>query len=95
MLQPLNVNPVQPRLAASNLFILNSIGPSELAFNEFTPLFNRNRFGLQLSGLFGGNGTVGDEAVHSAVWQNFSYSLGQFHYETDGFRPNNDLREDI
>jgi Flp pilus assembly protein TadD len=95
LLQPININPVQPRLAASNLFILNTIGPSDLSFNEFTPLFNRNRFAFQLSGLYGGNTTFGDEAVHSAVWGNFSYSLGQFHYQTDGFRPNNDLRQDI
>jgi hypothetical protein len=33
--------------------------------------------------------------VQSSVWGRFSYSLGQFHFETDGTRTNNDLRQDI
>jgi TonB-dependent receptor-like protein len=33
--------------------------------------------------------------VQSGVLGNFSYSLGQFHYKTDGFRENNDLTQDI
>jgi hypothetical protein len=86
---------VQPRLAASNLFILNTHGPANPGYDEFTSLFNRNRFALQASGVVGGNRTFGDEVVHSAVWNNFAYSLGQFHYETEGFRRNNDLEQDI
>jgi len=43
----------------------------------------------------GSNDTYGDEVIQSGVWDRFSYSLGQFHYETDGFRPNNDLTQDI
>ncbi|MGH8605401.1 MAG: hypothetical protein ACREXR_22210, partial [Gammaproteobacteria bacterium] len=29
------------------------------------------------------------------MFDNFSHSLGQFHYQTDGFRDNNDLTQDI
>lgn len=29
------------------------------------------------------------------MWDQFSYSLGQLHYLTDGFRDNNDLVQDI
>jgi tetratricopeptide (TPR) repeat protein len=95
LLQPININPVQPHLAESNLFILEGAGPSEPSFNEFNPLFNRNRLALQLSGVAGGNSTFGDEVVASAIYDKFSISAGQFHYETDGFRENNDLKEDI
>jgi Tfp pilus assembly protein PilF len=95
LLQPLNIDPVQPRLAASNLFILSGAGPADPAFNEYNALFNRNRLSLQLSGLYGGNRTFGDEVVHSAVLNDFAYSLGQFYYETRGFRPNNDLKQEI
>ncbi|GMT46972.1 MAG: hypothetical protein IEMM0007_0538 [bacterium] len=95
LLQPLNITPVQPRLAESNLFIFNGAGPGDLSFNEFNPLFNRNRLALQSSGVYGGNATVGDEFAASGVYDRFSLSTGQFHYETDGFRKNNDLREDI
>jgi len=95
LLQPLNITPVQPRLAESNLFIFDGAGPADLSFNEFNPLFNRNRIALQLSGVYGGNAIVGDEVVSSGVHDRFSLSAGQFHYETDGFRENNDLKEDI
>ncbi|MBA2352379.1 MAG: FecR domain-containing protein, partial [Burkholderiales bacterium] len=95
LLQPLNVNPVQPRLAAPDLNIVTGAGPAEAAFNEFHPLFERNRPQLVASGLVGNNGTFGDEAVLSGLAGRVSYSLGQFHYETDGFRENNDLQHDI
>jgi len=95
LLQPININPVQPHLAESNLFILNGAGPSDLSFNEFNPLFNRNRLALQVSGIAGTHDTLGEEVVQSGVWGPLSYSIGQFHYQTDGFRKNNDLKEDI
>jgi len=95
LLQPINITPVQPQLGESDLLVLEGAGPSDPAFNEFNPLFLRNRLALQGSGVVGGDDTLGDELVHSGVWGRLSYSLGQFHYETDGFRENNDLEEDI
>jgi hypothetical protein len=58
-------------------------------------LFNRNRIALQASGVVGGNSTFGDEMVVSAVKDKFSFSAGQFHYQTDGFRQNNDQKQNI
>ncbi len=95
LLQPININPIQPQLAESNLSILEGAGPADPSFNEFNSLFLRNRFALQASGVAGENESWGDELVQSAVWGRFSYSLGQFHYETDGFRENNDQDQDI
>jgi tetratricopeptide (TPR) repeat protein len=95
LLQPVNITPVQPQLAESNLFILEGSGPTDLSFTEFNPLFHRNRFGLQASGVVGGNATLGSEIIHSGVYDRLSYSIGQFHYETDGFRENNDQEIDI
>ena len=95
LLQPLNITPVQPNLGESNLLILEGSGPSNPSFNEFNPLFTRNRLALQASGVFGSNDTLGDEVTQSGVWGKYSYSLGQFHFETDGFRRNNDLQQDI
>ncbi|MBC7944798.1 MAG: TonB-dependent receptor [Burkholderiales bacterium] len=95
LLQPINVNPVQPRLSVTDLNIIAGAGPAEAAFNEFTPLFERNRPQFVVSGIAGNNDTLGDEAVLSGLAGRLSYSLGQFHYETDGFRQNNDLRHDI
>ncbi|MEN8259734.1 MAG: TonB-dependent receptor [Pseudomonadota bacterium] len=95
LLQPINITPVQPSLAESKLLILEGSGPSTASFNEFNPLFTRNRLALQASGVFGSNDTLGDELTQSGVWNKFSYSLGQFHLESDGFRENNDLKQDI
>ncbi len=95
LLQPINLTPVQPQLAESNLFILDGAGPSDPSFNEFNPLFNRDRLALQASGIGGGNSILGDEIVQSGLWGRFSYSIGQFHYESDGFRENNDQDQDI
>ena len=95
LLQPLNVNPVQPSLAQNNLSILEGAGPSSPSFNEFNPLFLRNRLALQASGVAGSNDTFGEEVVLSGLQNRFSYSLGQFHFRTDGFRENDDQTQNI
>jgi Flp pilus assembly protein TadD len=94
LLQPINITPVQPQAAESNILILDGLGSNITSFNEYNPLFTRNRFSLQASGFYGSRDTISDEVVHSGVWDKFSYSLGQFHYQTDGFRPNNDQKKD-
>jgi len=95
LLQPINITPIQPRLAESNLLLLDGLGPSSSSFNEFNPLFQENGLSLQANSVAGSNNTLGDELVQSGIKDNFSYSLGQFHYETDGFRENNQLKDDI
>ena len=95
MLQPININPVQPRLPEIDLNILAGAGPAETAFNEFTPLFQRDGHQLVVSGVGGNNETWGDEAVLTGIAGRFSYSVGQFHYQSDGFRVNNDVEHDI
>jgi hypothetical protein len=50
---------------------------------------------LQASGILADKSTVGENIVQSGVLGRASYSLGQFHYETDGFRNNNDQNRDI
>ena len=95
LLQPISINPVQPRLAQNNILILEGTGPSSPSFNEFNPLFNRNRLALQASGVAGSQGTYGDEVAFSGLENRFSFSMGQYHSETDGFRENNDLKQNI
>jgi tetratricopeptide (TPR) repeat protein len=90
LLQPINVTPVQPRLAESNLFAVEGGGPGDLSFNEFNPLFLRNRIALQASGIVGENGTWGDEVVVAGLYKKASISVGQYHFETDGFKVNSD-----
>ena len=95
LLQPLNITPIQPRLAESNLFLISAGGPVGLSFNEFNPIFNRNRLAVQASGLLAENDTYGGEGVVSGIYKNVSGSGGYTHFETDGFRINNDQEDDI
>ncbi|HLF12983.1 MAG TPA: FecR domain-containing protein [Gammaproteobacteria bacterium] len=95
LLQPLNMTPIQPQLGEASTFLLDTAGPAEIAFNEFNPLFNRNRWAIQGSGVTGGNEARGEDIVVSGVHDKLSFSLGQFHFETDGFRENNDIDHDI
>ena len=50
---------------------------------------------MQGSGVVGEQGTLGDDITLSGVWNQFSYSIGQFHFRTDGFRQNNDQTRSI
>jgi tetratricopeptide (TPR) repeat protein len=95
LLQPLNINPIQPRLAESNQFLLSGGGPAGLSFNEFNPLFNRNRIAVQGIGLAGENETQGAEGVVSGIYKRLSFSGGYTHFETDGWRDNADQNDDI
>jgi Tfp pilus assembly protein PilF len=95
LLQPSNITPIQPQLAESNLNLISAGGAADASFNEFNPLFNRDRIALQASGLVGENDTYGGEAIISGVHQKISYSIGYSHSETDGFRDNNDRDTDL
>ena len=95
LLQPINITPLQPHLSQSNLLLLTGEGPSTPSFNEFNPLFTRDRITLQVSGLAGENSTLADEAILAGIRGPVSYSVGQFYYKTDGFRKNNDLTQSI
>ena len=64
-------------------------------FNEFTPLFERNQAHLNATGEIGNENTRAHEAVVSGIYDQFSVSAGQFHYDTDGFRANDNLDYNI
>jgi tetratricopeptide (TPR) repeat protein len=95
LLQPLNLVPVQPQLAVGKLFIVSGAGPADPGFNEFNALFERNGVSLYGAVVAGGKGTFGDSLAVAGLWNRLSFSAGQFHYETDGFRKNNDLTHDV
>jgi len=95
LLQPLNLTPIQPWLAESNLPIISMGGVSEASFSEFNPLFNRDRVAFQAGALAGENDTYGGEAIVSGIKKRFSFSAGYSKAQTDGFRFNNDQEDDI
>ena len=95
LLQPVNISAVQPQLTQTDLNILGGAGPANVAFNEYTPLFERDRVQLIASGVGGNNATGAGEAVLTGVAGRLSYSAGLFYYQSDGYRENNDLRHNI
>lgn len=95
LLQPINTTPIQPQLAESSLGILQGAGPSDLSNNEFGPLFTRDGISVQANSIVGNNKTVGDDFVISSLTGKTAFSVSQFHYNTDGFRENNDQTHDI
>ncbi len=95
LLQPLNITPVQPRLAETRLLMPEGIGPATPSLYEYNPLFVRDRWSLLASGVTGNNNTLADELVLYGNENKFSYSLGQFYYASNGFRENSDLHHNI
>ena len=95
LLQPLNMTPIQPRLAESNQFLISAGGPGSLSFNEFNPVFNRNGVSLLATGLAGENNTWAGEAVIAGIYRNVSFSLGYTDFQTDGWRRNADQDDQI
>lgn len=94
-LAPPSAMSLPPQSMFSDLGLPGSAGLRALAVNEFGRLYTRDGASLQLSGLIGGNATWADDLTVSGLLGGLGYSLGQFHYESDGYRPNNDLQHDI
>jgi hypothetical protein len=95
MTQPLNLDPLQPQLSNSNLGLLDGIGPGELSYNEYNPLFTRNGLAFQLDASIAKENTWSNDAIIAGLHNQLAFSLGQFHTETDGFRPNADYDQDL
>ena len=94
LLQPINITPVSPRVAETRLLIPHG-GPITPSLYEFNPLFVQDRPTLFFSGLGGNQNTWGDELIVSGLADRFSYSLGQFSYQSNGYRENNDLKNNL
>jgi Tfp pilus assembly protein PilF len=90
LLQPNNLTALQPQLVESRLGILNGAGPSFQSTSEFNSLYERNGASLLTNQVFGTQDTYGDDVVLSGVFKDLSFSLGQYHFNTDGYRANND-----
>lgn len=95
MLQPINLTPVQPQLAEANLFLVDRRGPSELGFKEYGSLISQNGSTVQLSAIGADRDTSGIDLVVAGLQDNLSYSVGYFDFDTDGFRDNNDLHQQL
>lgn len=95
LLAPPSKTPVQPELSEAHLALLDTPGPARVTFAELAPLFDADGFRIDASGMVGTQQTWSDTAAVTGLYRWASLSIGQYHYETDGFRANNDLKHDI
>lgn len=84
--QPLNVAPVETQRLDEQPRYLAGEGPASPSAHEFDALFVRQGGQAHVSALAGGHGTRGDQLLVAGLFGKTSVSLGQFHYETDGFQ---------
>ena len=95
LLSPPTNDPVQPSLSEPSLALLSIPGVTRPTFYEFSPLFNRDGwFGVGFGGI-GNNGILGDEMAFSYLNRNFSISVGQYHFQDDGFRFNDEVEHSV
>jgi ferric-dicitrate binding protein FerR (iron transport regulator) len=95
LLSPIALNPVPPSMSETNPGTLPNAGPSQAGFNEYNNLFVRDNSAWRINGIVGNEKTSGDEIVYSQLFDNTVMSVGQYHYQTDGFRANNDFKQNI
>ena len=95
LLQPINITPVLAQMAEANLKSVDHLGPGSLSLNEFNPLFAHNGVALRTSGIAGSNNSLGDEVILSGLWNQYSFNLNQFHYETDGIKQNDNINQNL
>jgi tetratricopeptide (TPR) repeat protein len=91
LLQPLNAHSLRPELSDLQF----GDGPARFSYNEFNPLFTRSGPYFLFDGFIAGNSTWGDDIIATLLQERFSISLGQYHYESDGFRDLDWLEKDI
>jgi len=90
LLQPTNITPIQPQLSESSLNLVSSGGAANASFNEFNPLFNRDKVSVLASANIGENSTGGGEAVISGIYKKLSFSGGYSSLQSDGWREDAD-----
>jgi tetratricopeptide (TPR) repeat protein len=95
LLSPPSKTPVQPDLVETRLGLLDTPGPARVTFAEFAPLYDADGIRFDLSGAAGTQETLEENGAATLLDHNFSLSIGGYHYETDGFGQNNDVRHDV
>ncbi|MEJ2680519.1 MAG: TonB-dependent receptor [Gammaproteobacteria bacterium] len=93
--QSLSAYPLQPQLNEAGLSVVAGAGPQRPSLNEYHSLFTQEGAYGTMTGYAGSNNTWGNDAVGSFLAGPIAVSLGQFHYETDGWRANTEQNQDI
>ena len=95
MLQPLSVFPLHALSFGSESMLQDNYLPANLSSGEYSELFNQNGMGGRINAFLGSNATRGDRISAFGLTDRVSLLANQYHYQTDGFRDNNDLTVDV
>lgn len=95
LLSPVSSRPVQPLLTQTRLTIPNGLGPANLSLFEYGSLFDQDGGRAWVSAAAGSQQSIGDELLFSFLQGPFAFSLGQYRYQDEGYRPNNDQQRDL
>ena len=95
LLQPQSLTPVLPSSAFTGLNIAPTALTGSSRLDQNDALLERNGLQVIASGFGGNQETLGDQLVVSGLAGPVSGSLGQFHYQTEGWRQNADLQHDL
>ena len=87
--------PIQPSLSESTLAIFEGPAATRPSFAELSPFYEADGVRVDVVGFGGTQSTLGDEASFTLLHRGFALGIGQFHYQTDGYAPNNDVNHDV
>ncbi|AUM11818.1 FecR domain-containing protein [Ketobacter alkanivorans] len=93
--QPLSAYPLQPQLSETGIGFVEGAGPQQPGYNEYHSLFTQDGVYGAVNGYGGSDGTWGDDLVGSFLAGPVAVSLGQYHFESDGWRDNADQEQDV
>lgn len=85
----------RPSLAFNDLELVSGEEPFEAGGGEYTRLFERNGASAIATAQIGDDETRATEGVAALRAGRTMIGAGQFHYQTEGFRPNSQLEHDI
>lgn len=92
--QPLNAFPLQPQLGEANISLVENSGPQRPGPNEYHALFTRDGGYGMLNATGGSDSTWGNDLVGTVLAGPLALSLGQYHYESAGWRDDADQQQD-
>ncbi|PWT70594.1 MAG: hypothetical protein C5B46_09225 [Proteobacteria bacterium] len=95
LLQPQVLTPILPSSSFTNLNLLPTTLANPSWIDQQDALLERDGLRVIASGLVGNQETLGDQIVVAGSAGAVSGSLGQFHYQTEGFRENADIQHDL
>ncbi len=93
LFQPINLIPIKPQSDKQNIFIQEAISTGDANDRYDSSLYTRDGTNFLINGTIGSNNLLSDNIIVYGLSNSLSYSLGQYYFQTDGYRENNDLKQ--